>query len=90
VGNSRAFRRRLKAQQDDRPPEQERQTAQTGRFHKGHVPWNKGRQLTTSPSLSTVRRWLELNVADEWAERKTAEPDGKPGRPPVLDRKSVV
>jgi hypothetical protein len=84
MGNSRAFRRRLKAQQQNRPPEQ--QHAQPGRYRKGHVPWNKGLALTTRPSLSTTRRWLAQNVADGWAERKTAEPGGKPGRPPVMYR----
>lgn len=80
MGNSRAFRRKLKAQQEEAAP------GHAGRFRKGHVPWNKGRALTTRPSLSTVRRHLELNVATGRVERKVAEPDGKPGRPPVMYR----
>jgi predicted ArsR family transcriptional regulator len=74
VSNSRSFRRRLKI---TRP-------AQGHAEQSRRQPWNKGLALTTSPSLRTVRRWLEACVAEGLAERKTAEPDGKPGRPPVM------
>lgn len=50
----------------------------------GRQPWNKGLALTTTPSASTARRWMQAAVAEGLAERKTAGPDGKPGRPPVL------
>lgn len=84
MSNSRSFRRGVKASRHARPSGQEQQPAKSGQYSKGHVPWNKGRALTTRPSLGTTRRWLEACVAEGWAERKTAEPDGKPGRPPVL------
>lgn len=54
----------------------------------GRKPWNKGLALTTTPSLSTMRRWLEVGVAEGIAERRTRPPDGKPGRPPVQYRLS--
>jgi hypothetical protein len=47
-------------------------------------PWNKGLALTTTPTVGTVRRWMEVAVAEGIAVRTVAEPDGKPGRPPFM------
>lgn len=84
MSNSRSFRRKLKAGRHVRPSGQEQPPRQPGQYSKGRVPWNKGLALTTRPCLSTVRRWLEACVAEGTVERKIAEPDGKPGRPPVM------
>lgn len=45
-------------------------------------PWNKGLALTTTPSVGTARRWMEVAVAEGIAVRRVREPDGKPGRRP--------
>lgn len=65
-------------------------TRRGSQSHEGPLrePWNKGLALTPSPSLSTARRWMEAGVAEGIVEREVAEPDGKPGRPPVLYRLS--
>ena len=65
-------------------PAKEQQPAQSGRYTKGHTPWNKGRVLTTRPHLETVRRWLEECVDEGFAERAGVRRTGKPGRPEVL------
>jgi DNA-binding PadR family transcriptional regulator len=76
VSNSRSFRRRLSAApaspaaaaDPEQPPRQ---------------PWNKGRVLTSAPSLSTTRRWLEGTVSDGFIKREVAR-TGKPGRPAIM------
>lgn len=83
MSNSRSFRRNVKAGHHVRPAG-EAEARSGGGYAKGHVPWNKGRALTTSPSLGTTRRWLQACVDEGWAERETAEPNGKPGRPPIM------
>lgn len=44
-------------------------------------PWNKGRALTSTPTLGTVRRWLNASAAEGLIERKGIRRTGKPGRP---------
>ena len=83
MSNSRSFRRSLKAGSHVRSsgPEQPRQP---GRYSKGHVPWNKGLALTTTPTIGTIRRWCEECAAEGWIERKGVKRTGKPGRPAVI------
>jgi DNA-binding PadR family transcriptional regulator len=47
-------------------------------------PWNKELALTSTPSVSTTRRWLEACADEGLAERKGSEQTGRPGRPAVL------
>lgn len=40
--------------------------------------------MTSTPTLGTVRRWLNVLAAEGLAERKDVQRTGKPGRPAVL------
>jgi hypothetical protein len=77
MGNSRSFRRGLKAGRHVRPS-----GPGPGGEPAARRPWNKGIALTSTPSLSTTRRWLEANVAEGLAERRPRR-TGKRGRPAI-------
>lgn len=76
MSNSRSSRRKVKSSSHIRSSGQVQQPERQ--------PWNKGLALTSRPSLSTTRRWLQACVDEGWAERKGTERTGKPGRPAVL------
>ena len=84
MSNSRAFRRSLKTGGHAEASGREQQPRQSGPYAKGHVPWNKGLALTTTPTIGTVRRWCEACAAEGWIERKGVERTSKPGRPAVI------
>lgn len=84
MSNSRSFRRSLKQAGHVRPSGQVQHPGQSGKYAKGHVPWNRGLALTTTPTIGTVRRWCEACAAEGWIERKGVERTGKPGRPAVI------
>ena len=69
MSNSRSFRRSLKG-------------ASSGGQKPG--PWNKGLAMTSDPSDSTTRRWLEAADTEGLIERTGTKRTGKPGRPAVL------
>lgn len=68
MSNSRSFRRGLKGQPAASPRGQSR---------------NKGLAMTSDPSASTTRRWLEAAEAEGVIERTGTRRTGKPGRPAV-------
>ncbi len=72
MSNSRRLRRNLAANR--KAIDKRRKARAAGRWPFG------------GPSLSTVRRWLRQLEAQGLAERKRAEPTGKPGRPPDMWR----
>ncbi|HTU03548.1 MAG TPA: hypothetical protein VMG58_17080, partial [Candidatus Sulfotelmatobacter sp.] len=76
---SRSFRRSVKPARHARPSGQAQQPGKPRR-----QPWNKGLALTATPTLGTVRRWLQACVDEGTVERKGVEHTGKPGRPATL------
>jgi DNA-binding PadR family transcriptional regulator len=68
MSNSRSFRRRLGT--DPQQPKGQR--------------WNKGLAMTSDPSGSTTRRWLNAAEDKGILERAGTQRTGKPGRPAQL------
>lgn len=77
MSNSRSFRRGLKDGRHVRSSGHAQ-----ARESPARQPWNKGTALTSTPSLSTTRRWLEACVAEGLAERRPRR-TGKSGRPVI-------